>query len=372
MDSAYITIDTEFLREHTYYPKLCLVQVATDTCAVLIDPLAQGISLDPLFEVLRAPSVLKVFHAARQDLEIFYRLMGQVPAPLFDTQVTGMVCGYGEQIGYDSLVNAITGKHIDKSSRLMDWSRRPLTDAQLKYALGDVTHLRDVYKTLASHLEDNGRTPWIAEEMDILCSASTYQVIPEKAYERIKVRTKNRRFMGILQDVAAWREVTAQNRDIPRNRLLRDESLQEIAAHPPKTGDDLEKVRGVPKGWGRSDLGKSLLEAVKHSLTRPEADLPALPKKKPNVALKGLQPLIELLKVLLKTRCEHADVAGKLVASAADIEEIARSQSDALVPAMSGWRYDIFGRDAVELCKGRIGLVYRNGHVIALNPDDDT
>lgn len=367
----YITIDTEFLREHTYYPQLCLVQVANEHEAVLIDPLAKGMELDALFDLLRNRAVVKVFHAARQDLEIFHRLMGEVPAPLFDTQVAAMVCGFGDQIGYDSLVNAVTGRHIDKSSRLMDWTRRPLTDAQLKYALGDVTHLRPVYGHLIGELAKNGRSGWIEEEMKILTSDSTYMVDPRAVYQRIKVRTKSRRFMGILQEVAAWRETTAQKRDLPRNRVLRDESLLEVSAHPPKSIEDLEKVRGIAKGWGRSDMGKTLMAAIQDGLNRPDDDLPDPPAGKPAIPMKGLTPLVDLLKVLLKAKCEDAGVAGKLVANASDLESIARGEGLETLPVLQGWRHEVFGKDALSLCAGTSGLMFVDGQVQIIHSADD-
>ena len=366
----YVAIDTEFMREQTYHPKLCLVQVANNEVAALIDPLSQTLSLEPLCRVLRDQSVVKVFHAARQDIEIFFKLMGEVPLPIFDTQIAAMVCGYGEQVSYDNLVNIVTTKNIDKSSRLMDWSRRPLTEPQLKYALGDVTHLRTVYEHLNSMLKENNRSDWIEDEMAILRNPVTYVTKPQEAYKRIKTLTRSRRYMGLLQEVAAWREHTAQTKNVPRSRILRDESLMEIAGHPPASADDLEKIRGIPKGWSKSEMGDTLMAAIRTGQSKSEENLPAVPKKKPSIPIRGLGPLVDLLKVLLKARCEDVGVAGKLVANVADLEEIAKGEQGKTVAALSGWRFDIFGRDALDLRAGRICLMYDRGQVITIRPNE--
>ncbi|BAI72266.1 ribonuclease D [Azospirillum sp. B510] len=351
--TEYITVDTEFLREKTYWPQLCLVQVGGPDGAVAIDPLAEGIDLTPLFALMSDPSVLKVFHAARQDVEIFWHLSGQIPHPLFDTQVAAMVCGFGESVGYETLVTKLAGARIDKSSRFTDWSHRPLTERQLTYALSDVIHLRPAYEKLKRRLARSGRSHWLEEEMAILTDPATYRVDPDSSYLRLKVRTNKPRFMAILKELAAWREREAQRRDQPRSRVLRDEALLEIAAHAPTTVDDLARTRGLGRGFAEGRQGADVLAAVRTGLDLPDSALPHVePREEPTP---GLQPIVELLRVLLKMKCDENNVAAKLVASSADLEALA-ADDDADVPAMQGWRRELFGNDALALKHGKIGL----------------
>ncbi|MBF0168935.1 MAG: ribonuclease D [Alphaproteobacteria bacterium] len=353
VDSGFVTVDTEFIREKTFWPQLCLVQMAGPETAAIIDPLAPGIDLAPLAELLANPKLLKVFHAARQDVEIFLHLFGTVPTPLFDTQVAAMVCGFGESVGYETLAAKLARARIDKSLRFTDWARRPLSDKQLSYALSDVTHLRVAYEKLAARLERTGRTAWVAEEMAQLASADTYIVPPELFWPRLKPRSTNPRFLAILREVAAWREREARERDLPRGRVIRDESLTEIAAHAPKTVDELSQVRGMSRSQAEGKWGLALLAAVAAAQALPESECPRMdPRSEPP---KGIGPLIELLRVLLKTACDNEDVAQKLVANQSDLEAIA-SDDNADVPAMHGWRYEVFGRQALELKHGRLGL----------------
>ncbi|MCF8468020.1 MAG: ribonuclease D [Sneathiella sp.] len=356
----YLTIDTEFLRESTFWPILCLVQIATEDESAIIDPMAKGIDLAPLFRLMQNESVLKVFHAGRQDLEIFHHLNGEVPIPIFDTQVAAMVCGYGESVGYDTLVGKITGHSIDKSSRFTDWSRRPLSERQLTYAEADVTHLRDVYKHLAEKLRKRGREEWVASEMEILRSPDTYFLPPENAWARIKSRNTHPKFLGILQAVAAWREEQAHRQDIPRNRVLRDEALLEIASNPPKSAETLSHVRGIGQKFADGKMGSGLLDAVKAGVELPKELCPQVPKK--GAQPKGIAPLMELLRVLLKLRCEENEVAQKLVCNTAELEKIA-AEENADVPALKGWRREVFGADALKLKNGEIALSSEKGQI---------
>tara|TARA_R110002110_G_scaffold98675_3_gene252486 strand:+ start:5604 stop:6752 length:1149 start_codon:yes stop_codon:yes gene_type:complete len=356
----YMTIDTEFLRESTFWPILCLVQVATDDESAIIDPMAEGIDLQPLFDLLQDENVLKVFHAGRQDLEIFHHLNGEVPKPIFDTQVAAMVCGFGESVGYDTLVAKITGKGIDKSSRFTDWSRRPLSERQLTYAEADVTHLRDVYKFLANKLKERGREEWVASEMEILRAPETYFIPPMEAWQRIKARNNNSKFLGILQAVAAWREEQAHRQDIPRNRVLRDEALLEISSNPPKSPEALSHVRGIGQKFADGHMGRGLLAAVEAGVNLPPEQRPTQAKKSPPP--KGIGPLMELLRVLLKLRCEENEVAQKLVCNMAELERIA-AEDDADVPVLKGWRRRVFGEDALKLKNGEIALSSENGKI---------
>ena len=349
----FITVDTEFMREKTYWPQLCLVQVAGPEEAAAIDPLAPGIDLQPLFELLADPKVVKVFHAARQDIEIFFFLTGVIPAPLVDTQVAAMVCGFGDSVSYENLAAKLAGARIDKSSRFTDWSHRPLTQKQLDYALSDVTHLRTAYEKLARRLEKSGRIDWVREEMNILTNPATYRLDTREAWRRLKVRSDKPRFLGLLREVAAWREEEAQRRDLPRNRVVRDEALIEIAAHAPTTVDELARTRGFSRGAAEGSQGAAILAAVRRGLDLPQEELP-VPAPRHDLP-SGLGPLVDLLRVLLKMRCEVHDVAQKLVASSADLEMIA-ANDEAPTPALSGWRREIFGADALDLKHGRLAL----------------
>jgi len=365
----FVTVDTEFLRESTFYSQLCLVQLADDDGAFAVDPLADDIDLSALQDLLADKNVLKVLHACRQDVEIFYEMMGKVPAPMFDTQIAAMVCGFGESAGYETLVKKITKRSIDKSARYTDWSRRPLTDRQINYALSDVTHLRDVYRYLAGRLQASGRSSWVAEEMAVVLAEETYENPPEEAWHRLKPRSTNPRFLGILRAVAAWRENEAMNRNLPRRRVMKDELLLEIAAHPPEDAKGLERVRGMPKGFGNSQGGKSLLEAVALAKALPEDQLPSLERAR---GRPPTPPMAELLKVLLKIKCEKAGVAAKLISSTAEIESWAANPSDEW-KALKGWRGEIYGNDARKLVDGDLALTIHNGDIdlVELEPFQD-
>ena len=358
----YVTVDTEFMRETTYWPKVCLIQLAGPDEARVIDPLAEGLSLDPLLELLRNRAVLKVFHAARQDLEIFCKLMGEVPAPLFDSQVAAMVCGFGDQVSYEQLVAKLAGAQVDKSSRFTDWARRPLTEKQVRYALGDVTYLRKIYEKLNAKLVKTGRADWLSEEMALLADPETYETPPENAWRRLKPRTAKGEYLAVLQAAAAWREVEARARDIPRQRIVRDETMMEIAAHPPKSADDLERMRGLSKGFAEGKMGQGLLAAITAKLASPKETWPVL-EREPDLP-RGIGPLVELLKVLLKLKCDDHDVAQKLLANSSDLDKIA-ADDNANVPAMQGWRRELFGEDALRLKRGEIALAAQ-GHKIKL------
>jgi len=356
--SSYITVDTEFMRDQTYWPRLCLVQIADEHEAAAIDTLAKGIDITPLLNLLTNPRILKVFHAARQDLEIFYRLMGRLPSPIFDTQVAAMVCGFGDSAGYDTLVRKLTDETIDKSSRFTDWALRPLSQRQINYALGDVTHLRQVYIKLNEMLGQNNRHNWMDEELSILRDTKNYTFAPEDAWRRIKYRAPKPRFLAILKEVAAWREIEAQNKDIPRNRIVRDESLIEISHHAPKTINDLSRARGLSLKKAEGSLGKALLNAVKVGLNVPSENLPEVKRDAP--LPKGIGPITDLLKVLLKLKCEKHDVAQKLIATVNDMEQIAAFGQNANVPALQGWRQEVFGIDALRLRSGQLAMVIKD------------
>jgi ribonuclease D len=349
----FITIDTEFLRDKTFWPQLCLIQLASPQEAAAVDALVDGLDLSPLLELLKNRAVVKVFHAARQDLEIFYHMMGEVPAPIADTQVMAMACGFGDSASYETLSGKLANARVDKLSRFTDWSHRPLTDRQLDYALADVTHLQIIYTKLKKKLEQTGRTSWLADEMAILEDPKTYQVNPEQAWRRLKTRSDKPRFLAVLREIAAWREREAQTRDLPRSRLLKDETLVEIAAHPPKDADALGRCRGLSKNFAEGRMGEAILEAVRRGLALPESEAPKMEARAE--VPPGLGPLIELLRVLLKTRCDQHEVAQKLVASGGDLELIA-AQDDADVPALAGWRREMFGEEALKLKHGKLAL----------------
>jgi ribonuclease D len=349
----YITIDTEFLRDKTFWPQLCLIQLASPHEAAAVDTLAPGLDLAPLLELLRNKAVVKVFHAARQDLEIFFHLMGEVPAPIADTQVMAMACGFGDSASYESLCGKLANARVDKLSRFTDWSHRPLTERQLSYALDDVTHLQVIYQKLKRKLESAGRISWLADEMAILEDPATYRIVPANAWMRLKTRSDKPRFLAVVRELAAWREREAQTRDLPRSRILKDETLVEIAAHPPKDADALGRCRGLSKNFAEGRMGEAILEAVRHGLAVPESESPK-PESRPDIP-PGLGPLIDLLRVLLKTRCDQYEVAQKLVASSGDLELIA-ADDRAEVPALSGWRREMFGEEALKLKHGKLAL----------------
>ena len=351
----YVTVDTEFLRENTFWPILCLVQLAGPDDEGAVDTLAKGIDLDPLYELMADERVLKVFHAGRQDLEIFYHHTGRVPAPVFDTQLAAMVCGYGDQISYENLLARTIGVTVDKSSRFTDWSRRPLTDRQLNYAMADVTHLRPVYEKLAKQMKSTGRDHWLDEEMAVLTAPETYKADPEDAWRRIKGRGgKGKRFLAILIEVAAWREREVQKRDIPRNRMLRDEAIMEIASHAPRKAETLAHVRSISSKMAEGSTGTAILQAIEDGIARPAHSLPA-PPERPERLPPGLGPLTDLLKVLLKHNAEKQNVASRLIASGDDLERIAGDDT-ADVPALRGWRREIFGEQALALKHGKLAL----------------
>lgn len=351
-EAEFVAVDTEFMRERTYWPKLCLAQVAGPEDAAAIDALAEGIDLAPLDELMANPKVLKVFHAARQDLEIFYLRMTKVPQPLFDTQVAAMVCGHGEAASYESLATKLAKAKIDKSSRFTDWSRRPLSERQITYALSDVTHLRVVYEKLQRQLEKSGRLPWIAEEMAVLNDPGTYRADPEQAWRRLKPRGASPRLLAILKEVAAWRERTAQRIDIPRQRLLRDEQLLEIASHAPKTVEDLAATRGLGRGFAEGWQGRELMEAVERARALPESELPTRDKAPEQLRAPGA--VVDLLRTLLRLKAEKAGVAARLVANADELDRLAAGKRD--VHVLQGWRREVFGADAVNLIEGRLAI----------------
>ena len=359
----YVTVDTEFLRERTYYSKLCLVQLAVpgdaEQDAVLVDPLVDGLSMEPLYQLFKDENVVKVFHAARQDLEIFFIEGGVIPSPLFDTQVAAMVCGFGEQVGYETLVRKIARQPLDKTSRFTDWSRRPLTDAQKTYALADVTHLRVIYEFLAANLEKSGRKKWVEEEMHVLRSPDTYVVKPAEAWRRIKTRTNSGRFLAIVRELARFRETYAQSRNVPRTRVYKDDALLELASTKPKNLQDLGRSRLLLREARKGEIADGILAAVQTGLDLPSDQFPPQAQRRDNVQVNPA--LADMLRVLLKAKAENAGVAQKLIATAADLDAIAGGQRDGL--ALTGWRKDVFGDDALRLCDGKIGLAVRGDKV---------
>lgn len=360
----YVTVDTEFLRERTYYSKLCLIQLAypggdDDGSAVLVDPLAEGLSLEPLYDLFRDENVVKVFHAARQDLEIFWVDAKVFPKPLFDTQVAAMVCGFGEQAGYETLVRKIVKTGLDKTSRFTDWSRRPLTEAQKTYALADVTHLRVIYEYLAGELEKTSRSHWVAEELKVLTDPATYDIQPEDAWKRVKTRTNSGKFLAVVRELAAFREAHAQTNNVPRNRVFKDDALVELASTKPRTPSDLGGSRLLLREARKGAIAEGILAAVKRGVECPADQLPKVDKSKEKLQVNPA--LADLLRVLLKSKTESANVAAKLIATSAELDLIAAGQRD--VPAMHGWRYEVFGADAMKLCEGKIALAAKGQSV---------
>ena len=356
----YVAVDTEFMRDRTYWPKLCLVQLAGAKRHAAIDPLATDIDLAPLFALMADPHVLKVFHAARQDIEVFHRLTGEVPTPLFDTQLAAMVCGYGEEVGYETLVSQIAKGRVDKSSRFTDWSRRPLSAQQLAYALGDVIHLRVIYERLRRQLEQTGRSDWVAEELADLTDPAIYRQPLGEAWKRIKVRSRDPRFLAVLRALATWREAEAQRRDLPRNRVIRDDLLLEVAANRPTSVEQLAKLRRISLD---RQSAAAVVEAVHTALALPEHELPRLepPPKFP----RGIGPMIDLLRVLLRLKSEEHHVAQRLVATTGDLEAIA-TQERPDVAALNGWRFEVFGRSALALKRGELGLAIADGQIVLI------
>jgi ribonuclease D len=358
----FVTVDTEFQRETTYYPKLCIAQIASSDEAVVVDALAEGIDLTPFYALMADEQVIKVFHAARQDIEICWHAAEVIPTPLVDTQVAAMVLGYGDSISYEQLVQRITGDSLDKSHRFTDWTRRPLAEAQLSYAVSDVTHLRDVYVRLAADLEERGRTEWMKEELKVLTSPDTYRMEPEHAWERLKTRVRKPKELAILIEVAGWREHEARTRDVPRGRVLKDDVVGDIAIQAPTTMERLAGLRSLPRGFERSKWGEAIIDAVKRGLERDPKTLPRLDRAKP--VLNG-QATVELLKVLLRMTAERHGVAAKVIATVDDLDRIA-ADDEADVPAMSGWRRELFGEKALALKQGRLMLAIEKNRVVAV------
>ncbi|MFZ5721951.1 MAG: ribonuclease D [Pseudomonadota bacterium] len=356
----FVAVDTEFMRETTYWPKLCLIQAAAPTAEATIDPLAEGLDLAPFLEILRDETILKVFHAARQDVEIFNNLQA-MPKPLFDTQIAGMAAGFGEQIAYDALVRQMLKIEIDKSSRFTDWARRPLSDAQLSYALADVTHLAELYPMLRERLEREGRLAWVRDEMNDLTDPANYDVEPENAWKRLRPRRHTAKYLAVYRAVAAWRERTAQLRDQPRGRILKDEAIDEIATQAPTDAEGLDRLRSVPKGFSGSRFGPDLIASIREALKDPEAYAPVIERNR-QPASPAAGAVVELLKVLLKARAEEAGVASKLIATVSDLEQIA-NDDDAPVAALKGWRREAFGEDALKVKRGELALVLDGARV---------
>jgi ribonuclease D len=355
----YLTVDTEFLRDKTYYPKLCLIQIAgPDKEAVAIDPLEGGLDLSPILDLLADEKIMKVFHAARQDIEIFYNLTGKIPHTLFDTQVAAMVCGYGDQVGYNSLVQDICGTQVDKGAQFTDWSRRPLSGKQMSYALDDVTHLREIYRHLVKELGD--RKEWVVEEMAVLTAPETYQNPPEEAWRRIKVRTDKPKVLAVLREIAAWREREAQRRDVPRQRVIRDETIADMAVHAPENEQELAHIRGFSADMARGRLGQEVLAAVRRGLDMPREKYPSMPRK--DRFPSDLAPALEIVKMLLRVQAARQGVAAKLIATGDDLEALVLGETD--IPVLKGWRYEIFGRSAQALLNGKLSMRLHDGEVV--------
>jgi ribonuclease D len=365
--APYLALDTEFMRDQTYWPKLCLLQVASPTVEAVIDPLADGIDLKPFYHLLKSPEIVKVLHASRQDIEIFHQQGGVIPDPLFDTQIAAMVCGFGDSASYETLARKLAHVEIDKSARFTDWSRRPLSKRQLEYALADVTHLRVVYEALKKQLEKTGRAEWVEEEIAALRDPALYQLDPVNAWKRLKPRTANKRFLAMLAAIAAWREREAQSRDQPRNRIIKDEALLEIASHPPETAEALDHNRAVPKGFGSSRMGKSLLEAVEAGKTAAPPD--GIEPERPRRKREPTQSAVDLLKTLLRLRAEEAGVAPRLIANADDIERLAAHEDEG-VSALHGWRAKVFGDDARALRDGKLAIALEKGEAVVVELED--
>ncbi len=362
--ASYITVDTEFVRESTYWPQLCLIQVGLANEAVAIDPLAEGMDLGSFFELLTNPHVTKVFHSGRQDVEIFYHLSGKIPTPLFDTQIAAMVCGFGESVGYDVLVQKYAKVSLDKSSRYTYWAQRPLTEKQLTYALGDVIHLRIIYEKLYAKILSEDRLHWLQDEVAILEDPATYAIDPYNMWQKIKVRSPKPRMLAILREIAAWREITAQHKDIPRGRVMREEVMLELAAASPRSLSELGRMRGLPASFVKGKEGVSVLELVEKAHALPLEDCP--PVKKEGASPPGASALVEMLRLLLKIKAEKYHVAPKLIATSGDLEAIART-SDPQVPALEGWRREVFGNAALALKAGKVAIGLKN-HKISLIP----
>jgi ribonuclease D len=368
LKGPYVALDTEFMRDQTYWPKLCLIQAAGPEAEAIIDPQAKDLDLAPFYKVLKAKKVMKVFHAARQDVEIFHHQGGVIPEPLFDTQIAAMVCGFGEAASYETLVRKVAKAEVDKSARFTDWSRRPLSKRQLEYALADVTYLRVIYEALAKELDKTGRAGWVQEEERTLKDPATYRLEPEDAWRRLKARPGNKRFFAVLSAVAAWREREAQSRDVPRNRVLKDEAILEIAAHPPAEAAVLDEIRALPNGYANSRQGKALLAVVKEALENPPPEGGPQPERRR--ARDPSPAALDLLRTLLRLRAQQYRVAPRLVANTDDLERLASGEDEG-VAALHGWRADVFGRDAVALREGSLAIALENGEAVVIETPRD-
>jgi ribonuclease D len=361
----YVALDTEFMRDQTYWPKLCLIQAASHDVEAIIDPLAEGIDLTPFHKLLANKKVVKVFHAARQDIEIFFHQGKVIPEPLFDSQIAAMVCGFGEAASYETLARRIVKTEIDKSARFTDWSKRPLSKRQLEYALADVTHLRVIYEFLSKEMERTGRGAWVADELGILTNPRTYQLEPSEAWRRLRARSTNKRFLTVLVALAAWREREAQTRNVPRARILKDEALLEIAAHPPPTSEALAEIRALPRGYAASRQGKDLMSAITAGLEGPPPDDLTMDEPRRRSGREPSAAALDLLKTLLRLRANENGVAPRLIANADDLERLAAGDDDG-VAAMSGWRADVFGNDAKALREGRLAIALERGEAVVI------
>ncbi|QLC24130.1 ribonuclease D [Parasphingopyxis algicola] len=368
--SDFVAVDTEFMRESTYWPDLCLIQIGDHEEAAAIDPKANGIDLTPLLDLLvDNEDVLKVFHAGGQDVEIVYNLTGKTPHPIFDTQIAAMALGLGEQIGYSNLVDALLGQSLDKGARFTDWARRPLDKRQLDYAIGDVTHLAELFPRMLDRLRETGRGAWINAEMERLADPANYANVPEESWKRVRIQSRKADVLGRLKAIAAWREREAQDKNLPRGRLLRDETLADIASHPPKNQKALAKIRGLPSSWGGNDIGARLMQVVNHAEPLPESELPTRKSRKPGLGKEGAL-VADLLKLLLKIRSREIGVASRLIAKADDLEQLAAGERDEL-GLLAGWRYEEFGRDALNLVEGRVAFAVRDGKLKVTHAEDE-
>ncbi len=369
-DKEFITVDTEFLREKTYYPKLCLIQIGDpEGNAAAVDPLEGDLDLGPVFDLLLDEAILKIFHAGRQDLEIFYRLMNDLPRPFFDTQIAAMVCGYGDSVGYEALVRNITGNQLDKSVQYTDWSRRPLSSKQLDYALGDVTYLVGVYKHLSEELQNRDRTSWVFQEEGILTDPATYQNPPEDAWKRIKIRSPKPKTLAVLRELAAWRETRAQDKDLPRPWIMRDETLADMAAQAPKDKKQLSKIRNMSKDLANGHVGETLLGLIKKAENSDKSTWPSVVRKKP--VPPAASATLDVLRMLLKIQSAQHGVAGKLIASKEDLEALALGENNDS-PVLKGWRYEVFGKDAIDLKEGRIAIGLKDEKITKYKISDDS
>ena len=366
--APYLALDTEFMRDQTYWPKLCLIQIAAPGTSAIIDPLAEGMDLTPFYDLLRQPGVVKVLHAARQDLEIFSQQGGVIPEPLFDTQIAAMVCGFGDAASYETLARKLAKVEIDKSARYSDWSHRPLSKRQLEYAMADVTHLCTIYEAMTQMLARTGRASWVEEEIEALRDPALYRLDPKESWRRLKPRTSNKRFLAMLAALAEWREREAQTRDMPRGRVLKDEALTEIAAHPPENAEGLERIRAVPKGFAGSRLGKGLLEAIE--LGRHAAPPDGIEPRAPQRRREPSPATIDLLKTLLRLKAEEVGVAPRLIADSDDIEKLAAQEDDG-VAALHGWRAEVFGHDALALRKGELAIALEGGRAVVVELEEE-